>query len=65
MAGTDEKLAADAGGVGAKTLRKRSLLLPLGFLGVLLLREISDPDIWFYLVVAREIVDTLTIPARQ
>ena len=42
----------------------RSSLLH-AFLTVLLLREISDPDIWMYLVVAREAVSTLTIPTHE
>lgn len=65
MAITNEKPAADAGGDGAEALQRRALMALLAFLGVLLLRRISDPDIWFYLVVAREIVDTLAIPARE
>ena len=37
----------------------------LGLLVVLLLREISDPDIWGYLVVGREIANTLAIPTHE
>jgi hypothetical protein len=37
----------------------------LGLLVVLLLREISDPDIWGYLVVGREIASTLAIPTHE
>lgn len=66
MAVIDRTRAAKIGGSGAETLQRRSLLLLLlAFLGIVLLREISDPDIWFYLVVAREIVATLAIPARE
>src|SRR5438094_10665680 len=37
----------------------------LGFLSVLLLRQVSDPDIWCYLVVGREIANTLAIPTHE
>jgi hypothetical protein len=46
-------------------MRRLQSCFLLVFLTVLLLREISDPDIWMYLVVAREIVGTLTIPTHE
>lgn len=65
MVVADDKAVAGAVAWRGEALQRRALLALLAFLAVLLLRQISDPDIWFYLVLGREIVDTKTIPASE
>lgn len=49
-------------GEAASTILLGAGLLMLGV--VLLLRPIADPDIWFHLVVGREVFQRGEIPAR-
>ena len=50
---------------GMRPMRRMQALGLLGLLTVLLLRQIADPDIWNYLVVGREMVRTLAVPAQE